>query len=374
MRRRSFFRLGGAAVVALLAVSSAGAGSAAPDVVKIGVVLPLSGSMAEYGDNGRDGLILAQEQLRTKKGVKPFTLLYQDAKDTPQGTVNAVHRLIDVDGVRFIIGGLTSSGVLAAKGYAQRKGVLFFSPAASAPGIPDGKFVFRNWPSDDAMARKFGDASYKLGARRVAILYVSNAYGTTNAAGFAAAFTARGGAVPFKRAFPQGTTDFKSLVTQLSALKDADKIYVIAYPDEFRAFFQELAKSDVKPDKVLASDTFYSPKLIGEIGSMTEGVVSAVAAKPGDDYAPRKKFIDAYQHRFHKAPGLVSDTAYDALNLVVTGISTGDGTPAGVAKYLLHLRNYPGAAGVTNFTPEGDVTGALALYQVKGGRFVRLTI
>jgi branched-chain amino acid transport system substrate-binding protein len=371
MRRTSFLALVGAAV------ASAGIGLtyrtiAAPQPVKIGIVLPLSGSMAEYGANGRDGLILAQEQLAKQPGMPKLQLLYQDTRNAPQDTVSAVRRLIDVDRTRFLIGGLTSSGVLAAESYPKQKGVLFFSPAASAPGIPDGKLVFRNWPSDDAIARKFGDEMYKRGARRVAIASVSNDYGATNSKGFAAAFEARGGAVPFKRTFPQGTTDFKTLVTELAALSGVDHVYVVAYPDEYRAFFQELAQSALKPGMVLVSDTFYSPTFINEVGPITEGVVCAVAAKPGDDYAPRKKFIDAYKARFHKAPGLVSDTAYDALNLVAAGITKGGGTPAGVAKYLHSRRNYPGAAGPTTFTADGDVNGALALYQVKGGRFVRI--
>jgi branched-chain amino acid transport system substrate-binding protein len=371
MRRTSFWALVGATVVTLgLGVSYRT--MAAPQSVKIGIVLPLSGSMAEYGANGRNGLILAQEQLAKQRGMPQLQLLYQDTRNAPQDTLSAVRRLIDVDGTRFIIGGLTSSGVLAAESYPKRRGVLFFSPAASAPGIPDGKLIFRNWPPDDAIARKFGDEMYKRGARRIAIASVSNDYGATNANGFTASFVARGGAVPFKRTFPQGTTDFKTLVAELSTQSGVDHVYVVAYPDEYRAFFQELAKSTLKPSVVLVSDTFYSPKFIAEVGSITEGVVCAVAAKPGNDYAPRKRFIDAYTARFHKAPGLVSDTAYDALNLVAAGIAKGGGTPAGVAKYLHSLKNYPGAAGPTTFTADGDVKGDLALYQVKGGSFVRI--
>jgi len=347
--------------------------------VKIGIILPLSGSMAEYGQNAKDGLTLAAEELAKRSNIKKIELVYQDTKDAPQDTVNAVRRLIDVDGVHFIIGGLTSSGVLAAKPYVEQRGVLLFSPAASAPGIPDGKFVFRNWPADDSMSRQFGDVIYRRGIRKVAILYVSNDYGNTNANGFASAFESLGGTVSFRRAFAQGTTDFRSLVTQLSGLQGIERVLVVAYPDEYRAFFQELAKSPVKPSTILTYDTFYSPELVKEIGGLTEGVVCAVAAKPGDGYAPRLAFVKAYEGRFKnqngspKEPGLVSDTAYDALILVATSISKTDGRPSAAAGYLLHsIKDYPGAAGITNFTSSGDIKGSLALYEVRAGSFVPL--
>src|ERR1022692_1504153 len=407
MKKATLF-IGLGAIAIVLAIFFWTRQSSNAGAVKIGIILPLSGSMAEYGQNGREGLTLAAEELAAKSDIKKIELLYQDTKDAPQDTVNAVRRLIDVDNVHFIIGGLTSSGVLAAEPYVKQREVLLFTPAASAPGIPDGKFVFRIWPADDAMAKKFGEAVYHRGIRKVAILHVSNDYGNTNATGFTSAFEALGGirkvailhvsndygntnatgftsafealggSVAFRRAFPQGTTDFKSLVTQLSGLKGIDRVLVVAYPDEYRAFFQELAKSTVKPAAVLTYDTFYSPTLVSEIGGLTEGVVCAVAAKPGDDYEPRKAFIEAYKKRFRtangspKLPGLVSDTAFDALMLIATAISKTDGTPRAVADYLHSVKDYPGVAGVTNFTDTGDINGSLALYQVKNGSFVPL--
>jgi branched-chain amino acid transport system substrate-binding protein len=379
------YRIGGIVALAVIAVVVAvvliGRPSSKLDPIKIGIVLPLSGSMAEYGQNAKDGLTLAHEELERVRDMKAVSLLYQDTKDAPQDTVAAVRRLIDVDNVRFIIGGLTSSGVLAAAPYAQQHGVLFFTPAASAPGIPEiGDLVFRNWPPDDAMSKKFGDAIFKRGVRKVAILSVSNDYGETNAKGFASSFEAAGGAIIFRRSFAQGTTDFRSLVAQASALQNLDRLLIIGYPDEYRAFFQELAKSSIKPDVVLTSDTFYSPNLVNEVGQLAEGAITAVAAKPGDTYAPRKAFIEAYGNRFKapsgqpKTPGLVGDTAYDALKMVVSAISKTDGSPTAVAKYLRDIKNYPGAAGPTTFTAAGDIDGDLALYQVRMGKFVQLEL
>lgn len=366
MKRKLYIGIG---IVLLLAIAIVILVQHKKKETAIGIVLPLSGSMAEYGDNGRNGLTLASEEISRDNGCGNFKLIYQDSGDAPPETTSAVRRLIDANNVRYIIGGLTSGGVLNALPTVKERGVLFFTPAASAPGIPDGNLVFRNWPSDDALAGMFGRVAHeKLGVKNVAILHVSNDYGKTNADAFSASFTKAGGNVALIRAFPQGTTDFKSLVTIVSSLKDLDKVLLIAYPDEYRALFQEITIHKLGRG-VLASDTFYSPELLSQLGSSAEGTIIAVAAKPGEDYEPRQRFIKAYRDRFKKDPGLVSDTAYDALNMICRGIKETDGQPRSVGQWLRNLQGYQGAAGPVTFNSSGDVTGDLALYEVVQGKF-----
>src|SRR5258708_4757268 len=365
----------------LVVVALAGGCRRTADVLTVGVALPLSGSMAEYGQNGCEGITLASEELDRQPEGRKFRLVYQDTKEAPQETVDAVRRVVDVEGVKFAIGGLTSSGVLAAAPYAQSHGVLFFTPAASAPGIPQiGNLVFRNWPSDDLIAKQFGQTVHdKLGVRTVAILHVSNDYGKVNSEAFATAFEKAGGKVVLTRAFQQGTTDFKTLLTAAAAIRGLDKIFIIAYPDEYRSIFRQLAVSRLKPGSVLASDTFFSPRLLSQLGASAQGVICAVAAKPGPEYQPRQKFIADYRARFKgpdgkpKDPGLVSDTAYDALHLIAQAINRTDGSPGAVSEWLLqNVKGYPGASGPTTFSGIGDVQGELALYEVKAGAFVAL--
>jgi branched-chain amino acid transport system substrate-binding protein len=341
--------------------------------VRVGVVLPLSGSMAEYGQNAKNGITLALDDIKAKPNAPQLDLIYQDSREAPQETVDAVRRLIDVNGARFIVGGLTSSGVLAAAPYAEARGAIFFTPAASAPGIPEiGKHVFRNWPADDAIARKFGGfAATVLRARRIAILCVANDYGKVNAEAFAEGLRAHGGEVVLSHSFPQGSTDFRALIAQSRAIVALDRIFVVAYPDEYRAFFQQLSASGGNAANVLVSDTFYSPNLARNLGSTAEGAVCAVAAKPAQDYEPRRRFFAEYRAKFGgRDPGLVADTSYDAVMLLADAIAHTDGSPDAVSTWLLrNVQAYPGAAGPTTFSAIGDVTGDLAVYQLNGAEF-----
>lgn len=376
-RRTLVFVLLGAAAVATLLYLRGRAPTAPSAAVKIGVVLPFTGSMAPFAENARNGLVLAHEQA-VRAGKPSVKLIFQDDLGTPTGMVTAVRRLIDVEGVRFIIGGLTSSGVLAAAPYAQQRGVLFFSPAASAPGIPEiGDLVFRNWQSDDSLASLFGAAAAgKLGLKKLIVVGVGNDYGKTNSDAFSKAFEAAGGSVLARRTVSEGAAEAQTVAAFLGSADEVDGVLLALYPEEYKSVLGAWHRPASGGPKLLATDTFYAEDLLKDLGRRAEGTTIAIAAKPSEDYAPRQQFAAAYRERFTdeagkaKEPGLVSDTAYDAFNLVLEGLTATQPDPAQVAQWLLRQHSWPGAAGIVDFTETGDVRGGMALFRVVEGKFV----
>lgn len=67
--------------------------------VKIGVILPLTGPLAEYGEAIRNGMTLAQEDA----GGKKLTLVFEDSSYAPDKAVAAFRKLSDFDGVRAVV-------------------------------------------------------------------------------------------------------------------------------------------------------------------------------------------------------------------------------------------------------------------------------
>src|SRR5258708_12602818 len=92
----------------LVVVALAGGCRRTADVITVGVALPLSGSMAEYGQNGREGITLASEELDRQPEGRKFRLVYQDTKEAQQEPVDPVRRLVYVEGVKFPIHALTA--------------------------------------------------------------------------------------------------------------------------------------------------------------------------------------------------------------------------------------------------------------------------
>ncbi len=117
-------------------ISGAGNGPAADinGTIKIGVVLPLTGNYAEYGQNVLPALQLVADELNRQGGPK-VSLLVQDDQAQPKQAVSALQKLIQVDGVRFVIGGFTSASSIAMYPIAERAGVLMFSSSSSTPSL-----------------------------------------------------------------------------------------------------------------------------------------------------------------------------------------------------------------------------------------------
>jgi ABC-type branched-subunit amino acid transport system substrate-binding protein len=153
-----------------------------------------------------------------------------------------------------------------------------------------------------------------------------------------------------------------------------DALLLVAYPDDYKGIYKEIGVQGLHV-QMLTTDTFYSPELLATIGEGANGTVCVVASKPGTDYEPRKRFIEAYKANFKDAqgnpknPGLTSDTSYDALYMLASGIIATDGSPHAVANYLLQLKNYKGVAGLVTFTPTGDFLGGMDVFRVVKGVF-----
>src|SRR3989344_2370493 len=80
--------------------------------VKMGALLPLSGKFANLGEDIRNGLELAKNEIKVAKGMN-FEIVYEDSAADPKVALPAAQKLITVDKVPFVFGGPGSSGNLA---------------------------------------------------------------------------------------------------------------------------------------------------------------------------------------------------------------------------------------------------------------------
>ncbi|OGC82032.1 MAG: hypothetical protein A2788_00655 [Candidatus Abawacabacteria bacterium RIFCSPHIGHO2_01_FULL_46_8] len=116
---------------------------------KIGVILPLTGKAAEYGQSAREGIEFARQKL--KAAGKEFQLIWEDDQLDPKQSVTAYHKLTKVDGVKIIIGPIGSSNVLALAPLADEQKILILSPAVGANEATAGHpYVYRFWPSKES--------------------------------------------------------------------------------------------------------------------------------------------------------------------------------------------------------------------------------
>ena len=111
------------------------------EVVKIGVVLPLTGDAAVYGKAIQNGIELALEELNNNYPM--LAPIYEDDRGNPNDSVNAISRLINLEKVPIIIGGAQSSTAEPVVPIINEKKVLLLSPCATKPSLTkDGGYFF----------------------------------------------------------------------------------------------------------------------------------------------------------------------------------------------------------------------------------------
>lgn len=346
-----------------------------PEAIKIGAVLPLTGSAAVWGKNAKMGIEIALDEINDNGGIKGASVevLYQDSQSEPSKAVSALQHMISVEKVPAVIGDIASSSVLSMAPVAERNKVVLLSPGASNPDITDaGEFIFRNWQSDALEGEV--DAEFGFGElewRRVGVLSVNNAYGQGLRQVFEREFQARGGEIVVSETFEQGATDMRAQLNKIPQAK-LDGVYLPGYPPEMAALLKQ-AKELGLDLPILSVQAFDDPKILELAGDAAEGVVFSVPKPPDPEEKIVADFIAHYKARHNQEPGVCSDTGYDALRIIAWAMRQAGTDADAVRKQLLELKDFPGAAGVTTFDEKGDVVKPFVFKRVQHGEFVGLT-
>ncbi len=342
--------------------------------IEIGVIAPLTGSLAVWGENTVRGIQLAADEVNAAGGVsgRKIELVVEDSKCEPEEAVKILRSLIAQRHIPVVLGVDCSADVLAMAPVAQDKQVVLFSTGASNPEISHaGDFVFRNWPSDALQGRLTARYARDIGGfQRAAILYVDNAYGQGLDQVFGQELEAMGGQVVLSEAYPEGATDVRAQLARIKA-QSPDLLYLPAYTKELPIILQQ-AKAIGLQAHVIASETFDDPGTIEAAGAAAEGVVFPSPAAFDTQRPQGAKFQQAFEKKFGEPPGVTADTGYDALNMVAQAMEHGATTGMEIKDYLSGLEGYEGVAGETTFDRHGDAPKNVTFYEVRQGRPVAL--
>jgi branched-chain amino acid transport system substrate-binding protein len=298
-----------------------GAGAKDTDTVSIGAVFPLSGGVAFYGNESRDGAQLALDEINAAGGLlgKKLALISEDDEGIAEKSINAFTKLTARDKVAFIIGSSTSGATQAMTALAQQARVVLISPSATAADVTKaGDYIFRACFIDPFQGVVGADFAYNtLGSRRAAILYDAGAdYNTGLAESFRNQFKNRGGQVAADEAYQSGDVDFNAQVTRIKAARP-DVVYLPNYYNDVSLQAKQLRDQGINC-ALVGGDGWDS--LIDNAGDEAlNGFWSAGFASDTTD--PKgAAFVKAFQGRFNRPASQFAALGYDAMMLVANGI------------------------------------------------------
>jgi branched-chain amino acid transport system substrate-binding protein len=337
------------------------------DSVSIGAVFPLSGSVAFYGTESRDGALLAIEQINSAGGLlgKKLVLLPEDDEGNAEKSVNAFTKLTTRDKVSFIIGSSTSGATQGMTALAQRNKIVLVSPSATNIDVTkSGDYIFRACFIDPFQGVVGADFAYgTLGSRRAAILYDAGAdYNTGLAESFRNQFKAVGAQVVADEAYQSGDVDFNAQITRIRAA-NPDVVYLPNY------------YNDVSLQAKQLRDQGINCALVGGDGwdSLTENAGDEVlngfwsSGFASDTTDPLgMAFVRAFEAKFNRSASQFAALGYDAMMLVIDGIKAAGSFDSTAVKGAIAKISGPYVTGNIRFDSDRNpIKGAAILEIVK---------
>ena len=367
MRSRIFVMLG--LVVSMLVLSACGGGSGA---IKIAILAPLSGDVATFGQSTRDGILLAVEEWNDKGGIdgKMIEYVVEDSQCSAEAAVSAANKVIDQDGVKFIIGEVCSSASIPVSEIATAKSIFQISPTSTNPSVTvneDGTTkptIFRACfidPFQGKVAAKF--ALDNLGAKTAAVfLDQGNDYVRGLAEVFIAEFTAGGGTVLVKETYTGDDSDFSAILTKV---KDAnpDVLYLPDYYSTVNLIAGQAKEKGITA-ALLGGDGWDSADLDRVA---TDGGYFTNHFSDQDTRPIVQDFVKKYAAKFGAPPDALAALAYDAANILFQGIDkAGKADPVAVAK-ILETGTFEVVSGNISYDAQHNPVKAAVILQVKDG-------
>ena len=151
------------------------------EAIKIGTIGPLTGDVATYGISTKNGVEIAVDQFNENGGIdgRKIVLISEDTRGDQTEAANAASKLVDMDKVAAIVGGVISAETLTGGPIADDAKIVMISSSSTAKGVPEiGDYVFRNCLSDEVQAIQLAEyAVEELGLEKFAIMFTNNDYG-----------------------------------------------------------------------------------------------------------------------------------------------------------------------------------------------------
>lgn len=364
-------------VLTLMLVMSFVVPAVAEDVIKIGVIGPLTGGAAIYGNAVANAAKIAADEINALGGMQ-IEIDAQDDEHDPEKSINAYNTTLD-NGALLIVGTVTSGPCTAVTSQAYEERIFMLTPSASATDvIADKDNVYQVCFTDPAQGAASADyISGKGLAKKIAVIYNN---GDVYSTGIYETFKAKAAEVGLEivatSTFTDDTTDFSVQVTEAKNA-GAELVFLPIYYTPASMILTQAAAVDYKPiffgvdglDGILTMEGF-DPAL-------AEGVMllSPFSADAKDELT--QNFVTKYVELYGDIPNQFAADAYDAVYAVYEAMQAGgvtaDMSPEEVCEIMIEQMQQitiTGLTGTMTWSATGEVSKTPTAVMIQGGVYV----
>ena len=313
-----------ATATALMLVAHA---AAAQDKIRIGLIYTLSGAPSTLGQQSKNGFELALKSLGGKMGGKDVELFVADDELKPDVAIQKVRGMLERDRVDFVVGPIFSNILVAIHKPVIDAGKILISTNAGTSNFAgagcNANFFVTSYQNDQIF-EAVGEASNRLGYKRVYILVPNYPAGKDAIAGFKRTYK---GEIIEESLLPLNTTDFGPEVSKIAASK-ADALFTFMPGGLGINFLNSFIQAGLKGKLPIVSTFTADEATLPVLKDNAVGVYGVLTWAPNMDNAANKKFVSEYEAAYNAVPASYAMQAYDAAMLINSAVAAVNGNLA----------------------------------------------
>ena len=314
--------------------------------IRVGVIIPLTGSSAAFGKKVRSGMELAASE-----GVE---LIFEDSLSNSKSALTAYRKLRELDNIKYLIsvGGETCEVLNEA---AQIDKVVHIAVGCNT-GIfeKDDSYSFRMDVNEQEAARLTADYLKASGKLKAALINIENNWGGTVIKFTKEAFKSGGITITDHITFPDG--GIGNLRSELTKVKghNPDIVFFVAPPEDVAVLLKQLDELQVDIPR-MSTISVESPDVLRLAGKRANGIVYLSVKSISDSEKIHPKFYKAFKDK-----NTFASWGYDSVNLIRSAHNS-----KAPKAYLQRLTDYIGAFNKYQYNKSGEL---LLSYEIKTHR------
>jgi branched-chain amino acid transport system substrate-binding protein len=334
--------------------------ASASDTVKVGVVLPLTGPQAKFGEIEKKSFDLALEEINAAGGIngKKLELVMEDDTGRPEVGRSVVEKLITKDKVVMIGGGYSSSVTFAVAGVCQQNKMPFLVNTGSADKITTSgwDYIFRLNPPVSHYADAIESLlAEKIKPKTVAILHENSLFGTKGAKSFEETCEKAGYKVLLKEGYEHGGIDFKPVLIQIKQL-NPDIVYMVSYIMDASLLMKQAKELKLTPKMFIGGAAgFTLPEFAQNSGVASENVISATLWHQVLPFPGAMDYYNKFVAKFNKPTEYHGAEAYAACYVIADVLKRAKSFEAADIKQALSETDMMTVFGPVKFTDWGKM-------------------
>ena len=346
--------------------------------LRIGLLLPYSGTYAALGNNITDAMKLAAREHGDKLGGREIEWVAVDDESDPAKAPANVNKLVIGEKVDILTGPVHSGVAMAMMQIVRQEGTLTLVTNAGAQAVTGSlcaphvfRTSFSNWQTSFPCAQ----VMLKDGRKKVVLMFWNYSFGQESMAAFKEGFAKGGGTIVKEIAVPFPTTDFQANLSEIAALKP-DAVFVFFAGAGAAKFVKDYADAGLREKVPLYGSGFLTEGVLAAQGAAAEGIKTTLHYADALATPANKKFREAFRKATSREADVYAVAGYDTVNVLAHALDKVKGDTGAQKELIAALESVriESPRGPFRFSKAHNPVQNVYLRQVKAGQQVVLDV